>query len=53
MIGSLVYTSSRRPDITLFVIVYARYQANPKITYLTQVKRIIKYISGTFNYGIL
>jgi len=53
MIGSLLYLTASRPDITFVVGVYARYQAEPKMSHLTQVKRILKYINSTSDYGIL
>jgi hypothetical protein len=33
--------------------VCARYQAEPKMSHLTQVKRILKYINRASDYGIL
>lgn len=53
MLGSLIYLTSSCQDITFFVGLYARCQANPKMSHLTQVKRIIKYISVTYDYGLL
>ena len=53
MIGSLLYLTASRPDITYAVGVCARYQANPKISHLNQVKRILKYVNGTSDYGIM
>ncbi|KAF7153570.1 hypothetical protein RHSIM_Rhsim01G0047600 [Rhododendron simsii] len=50
MIGSLLYLTASRPDIAFSVGVCARYQANPKESHLTAVKRVIKYISGTMGY---
>ncbi|CAM8914091.1 unnamed protein product [Rhodiola kirilowii] len=52
MIGSLLYLTASRPDIAYDVGVCARYQANPKEIHLLIVKRIIKYICGTADYGI-
>ncbi|GAU21703.1 hypothetical protein TSUD_242750, partial [Trifolium subterraneum] len=40
-------------DITFVVGVCARYQAELKISYLTQVKRTLKYVNGTCDYGIM
>ena len=37
----------------LAVGVCARYQAEPKMSHLTQVKRILKYINSTSGYGIM
>ncbi|MCI29986.1 gag-pol polyprotein, partial [Trifolium medium] len=53
MIGSLLYLTASRPDIAFAVGVCARYQAAPKMSHLTQVKRIIKYVSGTCDYGMM
>ncbi|XP_057443798.1 uncharacterized mitochondrial protein AtMg00810-like [Lotus japonicus] len=53
MIGSLLYLTASRPDITFVVGGYPRYQAEPKASNLVQVKRIIKYVNGTSDYGIL
>ncbi|GJU16159.1 putative ribonuclease H-like domain-containing protein [Tanacetum coccineum] len=40
MIGSLMYLTSSRPDIMFTVCACARYQVNPKVSYLHAVKRI-------------
>jgi len=53
MIGSLLYLTTSRLDITFVVGVCARYQAEPKLGHLTQVKRILKYINSTSDYGTL
>ncbi|KAK2459144.1 putative mitochondrial protein [Trifolium repens] len=53
MIGSLLYLTASRPDITYAVGVCARYQADPKVSHMTQVKRILKYVNGTSDYGIM
>lgn len=52
-IGRLIYLTSSYLNITFSVGVCAPYKANPKFSYLTHVKRIIKYINGTYDYGIL
>ncbi|GKG10566.1 hypothetical protein Tco_0341966, partial [Tanacetum coccineum] len=40
MIGSLMYLTASRPDIQFSTCLCARYQANPKESYLIAVKRI-------------
>nr|GEW18452.1 hypothetical protein [Tanacetum cinerariifolium] len=40
MIGSLMYLTSSRPDIMFVVCACARYQVNPKVSHLHDVKRI-------------
>ena len=52
MIGSLLYLIASRHDICFSVGVYARYQTNPNESHLAAVKRIIRYVSGTMDYGI-
>jgi hypothetical protein len=52
MIGSLLYLTASRPDIMFSVCLCARYQADPKESHLTAVKRIIRYVSGTINLGL-
>ncbi|KAK0570992.1 hypothetical protein LWI29_009545 [Acer saccharum] len=52
MTGSLLYLAVSRPDISFSVGVCARYQADPKESHLSSVKRIIRYVNGTSNYGI-
>ncbi|XP_050888642.1 uncharacterized mitochondrial protein AtMg00810-like [Lathyrus oleraceus] len=53
MIGSLFYLTASRPDITFVVGLYARYQSEPKMSHISQVKRILKYVIGTSEYGML
>nr|GEV22758.1 copia protein [Tanacetum cinerariifolium] len=52
MIGSLLYLTASRPDILFSVCLCARFQKNPKNTYLEAVKRIFRYIRGTSHLGL-
>ena len=52
MNGSLLYLTASQPDIMLSVCLCARYQANPKESHLTAVKKITKYLKGTTNVGL-
>ena len=52
MIGSLLYLTASRPDISFAVGVCARFQCKPKESHLKAVKRIIKYVKTTINIGI-
>ncbi|KAI0519550.1 hypothetical protein KFK09_007000 [Dendrobium nobile] len=49
MIGSLLYLTASRPDIMFSVCLCARFQADPKESHLTAVKRILRYLLGTPN----
>ena len=52
MIGSLPYLIASKPDISYSVGVCARYQANPKESHMTALKRIIKYVKTTVEFGV-
>ncbi|GKD75695.1 putative ribonuclease H-like domain-containing protein, partial [Tanacetum coccineum] len=52
LIGSLMYLTSSRPDIMFAVCACARYQVNPKVSHLHDVKRIFRYLKGQPNLGL-
>ncbi|GJU11898.1 uncharacterized mitochondrial protein-like protein [Tanacetum coccineum] len=52
MIGSLMYLTSSRPDIMFVVCACARYQVNPKVSHLHDVKRIFRYLKGQPKLGL-
>ncbi|GKB20698.1 retrotransposon protein, putative, unclassified [Tanacetum coccineum] len=52
MIGTLMYLTTSRPDLTFDVCMCARYQAKPTKKHLHAVKRIFKYLRGTVNRGL-
>ena len=52
MIGCLLYLTASHPDITFSVGVCFRFQSNPKVSHMNVVKRIIKNVSGTCDYGL-
>ena len=52
MIGSLLYLCASRPDIMLSVCMCARFQANPKECHLMAIKRILRYLVHTPNFGL-
>ena len=52
MIGKLQYVVHSRPDIALVLSIVARFSANPKEDHLMAMKRIIRYLKGTKEYGL-
>ena len=52
MIGSLLYLTASKPDISYSVGVCARYQVNPKESHMIALKRIIKYVKTTVDFGV-
>ena len=52
MIGSLLYLTVSRPDISYSVGVCARYQTNPKESHMIALKRIIKYVKTIADFNV-
>ncbi|GKA56814.1 hypothetical protein Tco_0755886 [Tanacetum coccineum] len=52
MIGSLLYLTASRPDIMFSVCLCARFQEDPKTSYLEAIKRIFSNIKGTTHLGL-
>ncbi|XP_070029586.1 secreted RxLR effector protein 161-like [Nicotiana sylvestris] len=47
IIGSILYLTASIPDIVFSVGLCARFQSNPKESYLKVAKRILRYLKGT------
>ena len=52
MIGRLLYVTTTRPDVMQAVGLVGRFQSAPKETHVVAVKRIIRYLKGTVDYGL-
>lgn len=52
MLYSLLYLTASRPDILFNVCLCARFQSDPRESYLAVVKRILRYLKGTTNLGL-
>ena len=53
LVGSLIYLTLTRPDISYPVGLVSRYMSNPKKPHLEAVRRILRYVKGIINFGIL
>ena len=54
LIGSLLYLATcTRPDIAFAVGVLARFCSKPDQSHWTAAKRVLRYLKGTSNYGII
>lgn len=54
VVGSLLYLSTKtRPDIAYAVSCVARFCARPTKEHWTAVKRILRYLKGTSNFGLI
>ena len=52
MIGSLLYLTATRPDIQFSVCLCARFQASPRTSHRQAVKRIMRYLQYTPEFGL-
>ena len=52
MIGKLQYVVHSRLDIALAIGIVARFSTNPKENHLMVVKRIMRYLKGTNDFGL-
>ena len=52
MIGSFLYLTASKPDISYSVGMCTRYQANLKQSHMTALKRVIKYVKITAGFGV-
>ncbi|XP_073223366.1 secreted RxLR effector protein 161-like [Cicer arietinum] len=53
MVGSLRYLCNSRPDIFYSVSMISRFMHDPRKTHLIAAKRILRYIKGTEEFGLL
>ncbi|XP_060179691.1 uncharacterized protein LOC132609635 [Lycium barbarum] len=53
IVGCLIYLTVTRPDIMYSGSLVSRYMEHPKETHLFAAKRILRYVQGTSDYGIL
>ncbi|KAA0062180.1 putative mitochondrial protein [Cucumis melo var. makuwa] len=53
LVGSLRYLTCTRPDILFNVGLVSRFMESPTTTHLKVAKRILCYLKGTLDYGLL
>lgn len=52
IIGSLMYITTTRPDLQFSVSLLSRYMSRPTLMHLQAAKRVLRYLSGTMDFGI-
>lgn len=52
IIGSLIYITMTRPDLQFVVSLLSRFMAKPTQLHLQAAKRVLRYLSGTMDFGI-
>lgn len=53
IVGSLRYLCNTRPDLVFSVGLISRFMDNPRSSHLLAAKRILRYVKGTVNFGVL
>jgi hypothetical protein len=52
MIGSLMYMTATRPDLTYAVSLISRFMEAPTELHYQAVRKILRYLKGTLDYGL-
>ncbi|XP_059658324.1 secreted RxLR effector protein 161-like [Cornus florida] len=53
LVGSLLYLTSSRPNIMYATSLLSRFMHNPSQIHVGAAKRLLRYIQGTLDFGIL
>ncbi len=53
LVGSLIYLTITRLEIAYFVSVISQFLHNPRIPYLDATKRVLRYVKGSLDYGLM
>ncbi|XP_060180155.1 secreted RxLR effector protein 161-like [Lycium barbarum] len=53
LVGSLIYLTQTRPDISFAVGVISRYMHNPKKHHIEALRRILRHVKSAMDYGLL
>jgi len=53
IVGCLMYLTITRPDLMFAVCLASRFMANPTKLHMQIVKRVLRYVKGTIEFGIL
>ncbi|KAL4567528.1 hypothetical protein LXL04_023115 [Taraxacum kok-saghyz] len=53
LVGNLMYLTATRPNLAYFVSILSRFMESPKTSHWEAGKKILKYVKGTLNHGIV
>jgi len=53
LVGSLIYLTTTRPDLAYSVSVLSQFMSRPIDSHWNAAKCVLRYLSGTCNYGLL
>jgi len=52
LVGSLIYLTTSRPNITFAMGIISKFMTTPKQSHWMAAKWILKYLRGTLQYGL-
>ena len=53
LIGSLIYLTNTRPDLSYAVSILSRFMQEPRDSHWNAAKRVLRYIQGTKDFGLI
>lgn len=53
LVSNLIYLTATRPDLNFVVSYISRFMTAPKASHWVAAKRVLRYVKGTSNFGIL
>ncbi|PRQ17740.1 putative RNA-directed DNA polymerase [Rosa chinensis] len=53
IVGSLMYLTATRPDLMYVVSLISRFMSSPTELHMQAAKRVLRYLKGTINLGVL
>ncbi|KAH9303948.1 hypothetical protein KI387_008352 [Taxus chinensis] len=53
LVGSLIYLTTTQPDLCFAVSYLSRFLSKPKLIHWGAAKRVLRYVKGTLDFGIL
>jgi transposase InsO family protein len=53
IVGSLMYLSATRPDMMYAISLISRFMERPTEMHLNAAKRVLRYLKGTMNFGLV
>eukprot|EP00253_Pinus_taeda_P005970 PITA_05970 len=53
LVGSLIYLTTTRPDLAYSISVLSQFMSRPLDSHWNAAKCVLRYLSGTCNYGLL
>lgn len=53
IVGSLMYLATTRPDLSFSISVISRFMEKPTEKHLVAAKRVLRYVKGTLEFGIM